>query len=392
MQTTTLQSNVQIVDPERNAVLTSLPDRGAEPAWSSSAVKNESSSFISYATKDDDTAEQPFVVFQSEFLDILGPSPVLRVVAEEKSFPFAHEAGIWIPMTREVFFTSNQFGPEYGAPKKITISKMFVPKSPDGNYKSEVILPAPDIVTANGGVNYGDGALFCSQGQGNIAGALIYMDIKPPYATKVLLNHFHGRPFNAPNDVVVLPFDGSIWFTDPNYGIIQGLRAKEKLPNQVYAYDPKKGSLRVVADGLSRPNGIAFSHDCKVCYITDTSTYDGTGGLIDHAEATIYAYDVVRSTGSTRPDRPYVLVNRRVFAYADCGAPDGIKVDLDGNVYTGCLDGVQVWDSDGVLIGKILVPGGVANFCFTDPGVLLLFNENRIYEARINAVGSSVRE
>ncbi|KAK9327558.1 hypothetical protein V1520DRAFT_393783 [Lipomyces starkeyi] len=311
MQTTTLPSNVQIVDPERNAVLTSLPDRGAEPAWSSSAVKTN---------RHDDTAEQPFVVVQSEFLD----SPVLRFCTED------------------------------GAPKKITISKIFMPKSPDRNYKSEVILPNPDIVTANGGVNYGDGALFCSQGQGNIACAFIYMDIKPP------------RPFNDPNDVVVPPIDGSIRFTDPNYGIVQGYR-----------------SLRVVADGLSLPNGIAFSHDCKVCYITDTSTYDGTGGLIDHAEATIYAYDIVRSTGSTRPDRPYVLVNRRVFACADCGAPDGIKVDLDGNVYTGCLDGVQVWDSDSVLIGKILVPGGVANFCFTDPGVLLLFNENRIYEARL---------
>ncbi|KAK9316867.1 hypothetical protein V1522DRAFT_399838 [Lipomyces starkeyi] len=391
MPTTTLPLNVQLVDADRNAVLTNFPERGAEPqSWWSSAAK-QAAWHICLATKDD-SAVQPFVVYQPEFIDVLGPSPVLRVVAEEKKFPFAHEAGIWIPKTREVFFTSNQFYPEDGARKKITISKISVPKSPDGEYKWEIVSPTPDILTGNGGVNYGDGALFCSQGQGNIPGGLVYMDIKPPYATKILLNHFHGRPFNAPNDVVVLPLDGSIWFTDPNYGVIQGLRAKEKLPNQVYAYDPKNGSLRAVADGFSRPNGIAFSHDYNVCYITDTDAYDGVGGLIDHALATIYAYDVVKSAGSTKPDRPYVLVNRRVFAFTDCGAPDGIKVDLDGNVYSGCLDGVQVWNSDGILIGKILVPGGVANFCFTDPGVVLLLNEHRIYEARIRAIGSLVRE
>ena len=92
-----------------------------------------------------------------------------------------------------------------------------------------------------------------------------------------------------------------------------------------------------------------FPHDWKVCYITDTHTYDGRGSIVNENVATIYAYDVVKSHKSAQSTGRHILLNKRVFAFADCGAPDGIKVDLDGNVYSGCKDGVQVWNSDGDL-------------------------------------------
>ncbi|ANB15902.1 hypothetical protein AWJ20_3546 [Sugiyamaella lignohabitans] len=387
-------SNIQIISPIAKVVYPTQPKRGSEkPEWGTSSITCLSGPLD--LTTHNNIAEKPFVVFSDDFLEVLGKSPSLRLVAEENSFPFAHEAGVWIPSLREVFFTSNQFFVNPGDKKKsIVISKIKIPEStnaPIEEYKWEVIKPTPTIVGGNGGTNYKDGALICQQGAGDTPGALVHMECSPPYNGKVLINHFHGRPFNAINDVVVLPLDGSIWFTDPSYGVVQGLRERKHLPNQVYSFDPETGDVRVVADGIHMPNGIAFSHDYKVCYITDTQAYDGLGTSVADAAATIYAYDVVLSPYSNRNRKPYILQNKRVFAFADCGAPDGIKVDTEGNVYSGCEDGVQVWNSDGILIGKILVPNGVANFCFTDPGRLVLFNENRIFECHIAATGALVR-
>ncbi|KAK7208588.1 hypothetical protein BZA70DRAFT_274133 [Myxozyma melibiosi] len=387
---------IQRISPALLSVLPTTPRRSAEPpAFSPSATIASTSSPLDLRTSPHNLCLRPFAVFDDDFLALLGPSPSLRVVAQDSSFRFAHEAGIWIPSSRECFFTSNQFYPDPSANpthKSIQISKIKAPDTPGGTYSWEKISPSPDIPTANGGINYNDGALFCSQGYGDaLSGALVYMDVHPPYASQVLLNHFHGRPLNCPNDVVVLPLDGTIWFTDPDYAIIQNLRTVQNLPTQVYCFNPATGNLRVVADGFKRPNGISFAPDFKTCYISDTNASNGLGGKISDVPGTIYAFDVVLSPASTKPNRPYILLNKRVFAFADSAAPDGIKTDTEGNVYSGCSDGIQVWNSDGILIGKILIPGGIANFCFTDPGVILAFNENRIVEVRLNATGSIVK-
>lgn len=93
--------------------------------------------------------------------------------------------------------------------------------------------------------------------------------------------------------------------------------------------------------------------------------------------ATIYAYDINERAGV-----PF-LVNRRVFAYAAVGFPDGIKCDLQGNVYSGCGDGVEVWNPAGTLIGRILVPGGVANFCFGKNGEMFLCAEQKLWRLQM---------
>jgi hypothetical protein len=95
-------------------------------------------------------------------------------------------------------------------------------------------------------------------------------------AAKPLVTNFHGRDFNSPNDVVVAS-DGAIWFTDPCYANEQDFRHRPKLPNQVYRFDPVTGDIRVVADGFGRPNGICFSPDEKIVYITDTDHIHGDG-------------------------------------------------------------------------------------------------------------------
>jgi gluconolactonase len=93
---------------------------------------------------------------------------------------------------------------------------------------------------------------------------------------KAMVTNFHGRDFNSVNDVVVAK-DGCLWFTDPCYGNEQDFRQRPKLPNQVYRLDPRNGDLRVVADGFGRPNGICFSPDESLCYITDTDWIHGDG-------------------------------------------------------------------------------------------------------------------
>lgn len=315
-----------------------------------------------------------FQVFNKAAENIFGESPKLDVILENKDYPFAHEAGVFIPEQNSLFVTSNQFKDPDTGKKKIQISKVNL--SPNGTVLDSEEIDAPGVPMANGGVNYKDGILFCSQGTMNESGGIVYMQSTAPYKSVKLVSSYRGRDFNSVNDVVVHS-DGSIWFTDPIYGSEQGIRPKPRLPNQVYRYDPSDESIRVVADGFGRPNGISFSPDEKTVYITDTDWVHGDGTTDDTRPSTIYAFDVATYSG-----QPF-LINRRVFAMADTGIPDGIKCDTNGNVYSGCGDGVNVWSPGGVLLGKILIEGGVANFCFGRDGEVFMLNENKLWRTQL---------
>lgn len=212
--------------------------------------------------------------FQShhdDFKELLGPSPQLDLLLENSDYPFAHEAGVYIDSTNELFITSNRFQ-DVSGDKKIQISKIHLNDEP---VRQEEIH-CGKILMGNGGVNYQDGILFCEQGTGSTPSGLFKMSATAPYTTSAVLTSFYGRPFNSVNDVVIAQ-DGCIWFTDPIYGFDQGYRPRPQLPCQVYRYDPKTFSIRAVADGFGRPNGICFSPDEKVVYITDTDYIHGDG-------------------------------------------------------------------------------------------------------------------
>lgn len=171
----------------------------------------------------------------------------------------------------------------------------------------------------------------------------------------VLIDRFDDKPLNAPNDVVVKT-DGSIWFTDPGYGILmnyEGHRAEFELDTNVYRLDPDTGEATVVAADFRRPNGLCFSPDESLLYIVDTGGLDGTG-----YPSQIQVFDV---DGGTR------LANGRLFAEI---STDGIRTDLDGNIWASAgwrgegYDGVHCYDPDGTLIGKIHLPSTCANVCF----------------------------
>jgi gluconolactonase len=168
----------------------------------------------------------------------------------------------------------------------------------------------------------------------------------------VLADRFDGKPLNSPNDVVVKS-DDSVWFTDPAYGIINnynGSVGKKELPMNVYRLD-KTGKLTVVAGDVNRPDGLAFSPDEKTLYIIE----DGGSPPV------IRAYDVV-DDGSR-------IANGREFIRMEKGAGDGLRLDVDGNLWCGWqggdgLDGVMIFNPAGQPIGHIDLPERCANVCF----------------------------
>ncbi|KAL4753903.1 hypothetical protein BDW72DRAFT_209266 [Aspergillus terricola var. indicus] len=299
-----------------------------------------------------------FVVHSARFHAILGESPTLELLFENEAYPFAHEAGVFVPECNKLFKTSNRIkDPASSGGQRVQITKVHFGNgtstssgSGTGVTCEELTVPIP---MANGGVNYKDGTLFCAQGSMDAPSGLYYMSSKPPYTTAVLKADFHGRPFNSVNDVVVHT-DGSIWDT---------------------------GSIRAMADGFGRPNGICFSPDEQVVYVTDTDWIHGDGGTDDTRVSSIYAFDLI-----TCHNQPF-LANRRLFAFADSGIPDGIKCDLNGNVYSSCGDGVNICSPGGELLGRILVDGGVANFCFGREGEMFLLSEYRLW--RVQLTGSA---
>ncbi|MCW3474150.1 SMP-30/gluconolactonase/LRE family protein [Limobrevibacterium gyesilva] len=169
----------------------------------------------------------------------------------------------------------------------------------------------------------------------------------------VIADGYQGRKLNSPNDVVVKS-DGTIWFTDPPFGILgyyEGHRDTQELTPAVYRFDPADGTLGMVCDDVPGPNGLAFSPDEKILYVVASRA--------DPRE--IRAFDVVDGRR---------LANGRVFINAAGGSPDGFRVDVDGNLWCGWgmgdpeLDGVRIFNPAGAPIGHIRLPERCANLCF----------------------------
>jgi gluconolactonase len=166
---------------------------------------------------------------------------------------------------------------------------------------------------------------------------------------KTLVDSIDGKKFNSPNDLVVKS-DGTVWFTDPPYGLPRGA-AKEVEGHYVYRHNPKDGKTTVVSKEHDMPNGLAFSPDEKRLYVADSGR--------PHA---IRAYDVLGFSRLKGEDE--ILSPGREFCVIDKGGPDGIRVDADGRVWSSAGDGVQVFSPDGKLVGRLLCPESPANLCF----------------------------
>jgi len=333
-----------------------------------------------------------FQILDPSFTSLLGATPSLHLIASNDSYAFAHEAPIWVESTDEVFFAANSGGAlgmsdinHNSKVGKISLKEAEAALTAPGNNGTVQVkvmeLNLPDTIQmTNGGTGPLKGSLLLStSGRGLLPPSLALVNPHPPYNATVLLDNFYGRQFNSLNDVKVHPRSGKIFVVDVGYGYANHFRPIPLMPNQVYRFDQDKGTVRVVADGFDRCNGLAFTGDGKIAYVTDTGAAAGSLGNNQTQPATIYAFDVHPTTQA--------FANRRVFAYSDSGIPDGIQMDKKGNVWSGNGDGVHIWNSEGTLIGKIFLNTTSANFIFAGKGRVIVLAETKIYLAKMAAEG-----
>jgi gluconolactonase len=236
----------------------------------------------------------------------------------------------------------------------------------------------------NGHAREADGSLLhCSHGRRAIVRTRFDAAMRA-LPEEIVVDHFKGRRLNSPNDVVVKR-DGSIWFTDPPYGILsdrEGHQADSELGACfVFRFDPAAGELHVVSDAVQEPNGIAFSPDESVLYVSDTSAATRSDGSGNHH---IVAFDVVNGSQLARP---------RVFAVIEPGLADGFRVDVHGFIYTSSADSVQILHPDGSRIGRIGVPEKVGNLCFGGRAgnELFICASTSLYRVRLNTRGATAQ-
>ncbi|MDQ2778519.1 MAG: SMP-30/gluconolactonase/LRE family protein [Pseudomonadota bacterium] len=169
----------------------------------------------------------------------------------------------------------------------------------------------------------------------------------------VLADRYRGKRLNSPNDVVVKS-DGTVWFSDPVYGLVtdyEGGKRESELPAALYRFDPRDGSLDVMADDFQGPNGLCFSPDEQLLYVSESGLPFATDP-VQHLR--VFA---VEGDGSR-------LANPRVFYKVEPGFTDGVRCDEDGNLWSSAGDGVHCISPEAELLGKIAVPAVVSNLCF----------------------------
>jgi gluconolactonase len=266
----------------------------------------------------------------------------------------AHEGPVYVAAENAVYFTSVPNG--VTAVKRIDLASRVV----------SVVVG--DANGANGMTLARDGRLLvCEQGSLETPARIAALDTATGERSTVVDN-WHGRPLNSPNDVVQRG-DGSIWFTDPSYGFLQRFRPAPRAGDVVYRYDPATEALSVVADSFDKPNGLAFSPDESVLYVADN-------GAPHHLKA----YDVVEGRR---------LARERVIAEFEPEQPDGVVVDVEGRVYASCPAGVRVLAPSGDELDLIDVPGAV-NFTFGGPdrNVLFITTDTAVFAVALDTRGA----
>lgn len=325
-----------------------------------------------------DGSEGSFVLHHEAFSAVLGGAARLVRVVETD----AHEGPVYVPGEDALYFTSLPRVVDVPLPgfRQVAIKRVQLQGARFPLGADAVSIVRGHTLAANGMTLDQEGWLVVCE-QGSPADHARISRLNPATgAVETLVETWRGLRFNSPNDVVVRS-DGTIWFTDPSYGFLQGFRPQPMVGDYVYRFDPRTGETTVVADSFVKPNGLAFSPDESVLYITDSGANQAAGTYYVDKPHHIIAFDV-------RAGRH--LVHPRLFAVVTPGFPDGIKVDRSGNVYASSFSGVQVFAPSGDLIGEILLPGTV-NFTFggADNTLLWITTDDAIWAAQLDIPGAT---
>ena len=321
-----------------------------------------------------------FEAYSPEFEAVLGDDARLELVAETD----AHEGPVYVPGEDALYFTTLPRAggtPGPGTPraviKRLALTGLGFPV--DESRLS--VLPA-GVHVPNGMTLGHDGHLVvCDQGTRSERARISRVD-RATGRAEILVDGWRGLPLNSPNDVVVRR-DGTVWFTDPSYGYLQGFRPEPQLGDYVYRFDPSSGCVSVVADCLDKPNGLTFSPGEQTLYLTDSGANQEPGSYHVQRPHHILAFDVRDGTH---------LAGGRLFAVTTPGFPDGLAVDRAGRVYASSFSGVQVFNPAGDLIGQIGLPGAV-NFTFGGPAgdVLFITTDTAIWAAVLGTAAAPGR-
>jgi gluconolactonase len=275
----------------------------------------------------------------SKFWDLIAPETKLETVA--KGFGFT-EGPVWDD--RGFLYISDE------------VTNKIIKLFPDGHHEDVVSLGDPDGSTYDREHRLIDCA--------SVLRAIIA--VEPDGKYKVLAERYQGKKFNSPNDVVLGPGD-ALYFTDPTLDLVKG--EKQELPFQGVFRLGKDGKVRLLIKDLAQPNGLAFSPDGRKLYVDDSERKD------------IHVYDVTPDGG---------VRNGRLFGKMDGpGDPDGMRVDMDGNLYVTGQSGIWVWDASGKHLGTIVLPEPTANLTWGDPDsrTLYITSSTSVLKLRTKATG-----
>lgn len=303
------------------------------------------------------TGSDRFEIHDAEFQRILGPSPSLELVADGLAFA---EGVCWVPDQNEVIVSD------------IPNNRIVKWSEEDGFG----ILREPSDC-ANGNAMDLEGRVLSCLTRGR---AVVRQEHDGSMTT--IADSYDGGKLTSPNDVAVKS-DGSIWFTDPDYGFLHPELGHGDIPeqdrNRVYRVDHDSLAVTMVSEDFDKPNGIAFSADESTLYVGDTGRTHG-----EFRPHRLMAFDV----SGKHNER---LENSRIYADIEPYVPDGFRSDVDGNMWIAVGDGVQVFNPGGNLLGKIHTPEVAANLSFgmSDLQTLFVGATSSIWRIRLNIAGAS---
>ena len=295
----------------------------------------------------------PFEIFDDRFTQILGRAPELEEVATGMSFT---EGTNWVAKGQYLVWSDI---PNNRIMRWSESEGVSVFRSPCGN--------------TNGHTTDLEGRLLSCETSGRRVSRT-----EDDGTVLTLVDRYRGKRLTSPNDIAVKS-DGSVWFTDPDYGALHPELGHGDRPeqdrNRVYRLVPETGELTAVSEDFDKPNGIAFSPDESVLYVGDTGRTHG-----EFRAHRVMAFEV---NGTE-------LMHPRVFADVDPWVPDGMRVDVQGNLFVSAGDGVQCFSPSGELIGKIRTPEVAANCSFgmSDRQTLFIAATSRIWKVKLNTAGA----